>query len=316
MGESALKRVLLLAMGVLLFLNGCSVFSSKEETILTGKINDLREEPNLTSKDYQHEVKLIDGRNEEVVKTLKPFEYDNEEKYQEDVKSLTEELATGIDQPMIPAKISGDGKLIAGQSRVILDEVKLIEQLSDVSIFNREIVLPITETAPNVSEEQLEGLDEAVLGSFTTRFNPSVKNRNTNIEISAKEIDNIVLGPGDRFYFNTIVGDSTPDKGYKMATVIVNKQFVDGYGGGVCQTSSTLYNAVENAGLEILELHHHSKEVGYVPKGKDATIAYGFKDFKFANNNDFPVVIKTIYNESSGSLEVRVTSSAKLVASN
>ncbi|MBD8071053.1 VanW family protein [Bacillus sp. PS06] len=309
-----MKRKWGLLLGISVLLAGCSVEAKATVKGEASPATHLEKEIQMSAKQFEHELTLIDQRNDSVIQSLKPFDYTDETQYEEEMKALVKELASVYDQPMIPARISQDGSLIDGQSRVILDEQALLEQLTNVSVFDRVVELPITETEPNVSMETVMGLEEVVLGSYTTRFDPSVKGRTTNIALSAKEIDQIVLGPGDRFYFNLIVGDSTPDKGYQLATVIENKQFVTGYGGGICQTSSTLYNAVERAGLEIIELHHHSKEVGYVPKGKDATIAYGFKDFKFINNKDYPVVIKTIMNESAGTLEVQITSAGRFVA--
>ncbi|WP_370646649.1 VanW family protein [Brevibacillus sp. AF8] len=95
------------------------------------------------------------------------------------------------------------------------------------------------------------------------------------------------------FSFNEIVGNSNlPVDGWQQAGVIQNGQLVDDYGGGVCQVSSTLYNAVAEAGMIMVERHNHSKSVRYVPVGQDATVAYGYKDFKFTNLYDFPVKIK------------------------
>ncbi len=303
--------------GISVLLAGCSIIPEVEKvSIVASDVVHMDKNIQLTTKtSFEHELRLIDSRIQESIKILKPFDYEDEVEYENDMKTLVKELASSIDRPMIPAKLSGDGKLLGGQSRVILDEEVLLNQLLSVGVFDKEIELPITETEPNVSMETVLGLNEVVLGSFRTTFSPAVKNRNKNISLSAKEINQIVLGPGDRFYWNTIVGDTTPDKGYQLATVIVNKEFVQGYGGGICQTSSTLFNAVEKAGLEIIELHHHSKEVGYVPKGRDATIAYGFKDFKFINNKDYPIAINTIVDEQRGFIEVQITSAGRFVAS-
>ncbi|MCG8401892.1 MAG: VanW family protein, partial [Firmicutes bacterium] len=97
----------------------------------------------------------------------------------------------------------------------------------------------------------------------------------------------------DEFSFNRIVGPRSSDAGYKSADVIINNEFVEGLGGGVCQVSSTLYNAVLLANLRITERNNHSLPVGYVPIGRDATVVYEAVDFRFANNTDFYVYIKT-----------------------
>jgi vancomycin resistance protein YoaR len=212
---------------------------------------------------------------------------------------------------MVPKKLS-NGQLTEGSNRVLLDEKKLVETLKNIRALDKKIELPLQVNAPNVSQETIKGIDEVVLGSYRTTYNASVTGRSNNIALSANAIDQIVLGPGDRFYYNLIVGERTVARGYQKAKEIVNGEFVDGIGGGICQTSSTLYNAVANAGLEILEVHSHSKAVGYVPVGKDATVSWGGPDFKFMNNKDYPVMIKTIVN--NGALEVQVLA-AKQAAS-
>lgn len=181
-----------------------------------------------------------------------------------------------------------------------------MEELKNLGAFQREVNVPIIESVPNVTAKTAANVDQTLLASYKTKFNSSVTGRTTNIALSASEIDQIILGPGDRFYYNLIVGERTEARGYQKAMEILNKELVEGIGGGICQTSSTLYNAVDQAGLEIIELNHHSKEVGYVPKDRDATVSYGGKDFKFLNNKDYPVLLKVIVNKTIGTIEVQV----------
>lgn len=262
------------------------------------------------------EYSLVDPRDNSVVIKLDSLRNESED-YKTQVRQLVKELAQKYDQPMIPIKLNDQGEILSGQSRVVLDESELLTRLlQNPTLFGKNIELPLTEEEPNITTETIQGIESHLISSYKTSFNPNVKGRTTNIALSAAEINDIVLGPGDRFYFNTIVGNATKDKGYQLAPVIINKQYSEDYGGGVCQTSSTLYNAVDQAGLEILELHHHSKEVGYVPLGRDATIAYGGKDFKFMNNKDYPILIRTIVDQQSGTLEVQVRAGVQEVASN
>lgn len=252
------------------------------------------------------EYSLIDTRTNTVVKKIRPVNYYNKEEFKKYAIQLADELARGIDIPMIPKQLKEDGTLTEGRSRVILEESELVEKLMNLTVDDTTIELPIYETKPNIELKDIKGIDSKVVSSFTTKFNPSVTGRVKNIELSAKAINNIVLGVGDRFYFNLIVGDTTPDKGYQKAKVIVNKKFVEDFGGGICQTSSTLYNAVDKLGLKILELHHHSLDVGYVPHGRDATVAYGSKDFKFQNTYGKPLIIKTFVDKNRGLLTVQL----------
>lgn len=147
-----------------------------------------------------------------------------------------------------------------------------------------------------------------VLGSYTTWFGSSASGRKHNVEYSANEIDGTVIPPGGYFSFNEVANSWADKKNFRAAKVISNKKLVDGFGGGLCQTSSTLYNAMKNVeGLTITERHNHSLSVGYVPAGEDATVASSSgKDFVFKNTNDFSVVIDADCNLLNGSLEVKI----------
>ena len=129
------------------------------------------------------------------------------------------------------------------------------------------------------------------VGSFATKFNIDNTPRVTNLKLAAEAISGVTLAPGDTFSYNETVGPTTQARGYQKAEIIVKGQKKQGYGGGVCQVSSTLFNAAEKAGLEILERHPHSKQVPYVEKGKDAATSYGGIDLKFKNTLGYPVKV-------------------------
>lgn len=129
------------------------------------------------------------------------------------------------------------------------------------------------------------------MGSFATKFNPDNTPRVTNLKLAAQAIAGVVIAPGDTFSYNETVGPTTQARGYQQAEIIVKGQKKQGFGGGVCQVSSTLFNAAEKAGLDIIERHPHSKEVPYVAKGKDAATSYGGIDLKFKNTKEHPVKI-------------------------
>lgn len=131
------------------------------------------------------------------------------------------------------------------------------------------------------------------LGEFTTKFNEANHPRVANLRLAASSVHGTVLKPGEVFSYNATVGPTTEARGYKKAKIIVEGQEKEGFGGGVCQISSTLYNAAKTAGLEIVERHAHSKEVVYVAKDKDAATSYGGIDLKFKNTKPFPVVLHT-----------------------
>lgn len=144
-----------------------------------------------------------------------------------------------------------------------------------------------TPIQPTITAAQLEKLKPTkLLSTYSTQFNPEQTNRSHNIRLAAESIDNIILKPGEEFSFNEWVGERTVSKGYLEAPVIVGNALVPGIGGGVCQVSTTLYNAVLNAGLTITERHPHALPVTYVPPGRDATVSYGTLDFKFRNTSN------------------------------
>lgn len=154
-----------------------------------------------------------------------------------------------------------------------------------------EITLTITEPKVTTSQIGSEAFPDLV-GTFTTRYDASLKNRSTNLEIACKKINDKVVMPGETFSYNKTLGERTAAAGYKNAAVYENGRVVDGIGGGICQISSTLYNAVIKANLGIVERRNHQFVTSYVPAGQDATVVYGMTDFKFKNTRNYAVKIK------------------------
>lgn len=131
-----------------------------------------------------------------------------------------------------------------------------------------------------------------VVASFSTALEEGELTRNNNIRLAAEAIDGTRLAPGAVFSFNAIVGPRIREKGYQEAKVIVEGAAAPGIGGGICQVSTTLYNVALLAGMEILERHHHSRPVGYVPLGRDATVAEGSLDLKFRNPTRDTIILR------------------------
>jgi len=129
------------------------------------------------------------------------------------------------------------------------------------------------------------------LATFTTEYNQKDRNRTHNLEKAANVINEMIIAPDATFSFNEAIGPSTKKAGYKSARVFVRGVEKEGYGGGICQVSSTLYNAALTAGLDVVERHAHSKRVYYVPEGGDAATAYGSVDLKIKNATVQPVKI-------------------------
>ncbi|NLW44688.1 MAG: VanW family protein [Syntrophomonadaceae bacterium] len=159
----------------------------------------------------------------------------------------------------------------------------------------------ITKQVPPLhTARELEEVNRQI-GYFHTWFYGSGQ-RYENITLALLSINNQIVWPGETFSFNEVVGPRTPERGYRMAPVIGGDGL--GFGGGVCQVSTTLYNAVLDAGLEVVERHPHSSRVPYVAPGKDATVVFDALDFRFRNNTDYPVIIKA--GMSRGKISVQI----------
>ena len=161
------------------------------------------------------------------------------------------------------------------------------------------VKLIIKEEAPKMTASDL-GKVSHLLAAFHTDYGSSSSNRRTNIELAASHMDGTLLAPGEVFSYNEVVGPRERNLGWKDAPTYQDGQVVPGPGGGVCQTSTTLYNAVLRAGLQIVKRSHHSMPVHYVEPGCDATVAYDSIDFQFRNNTSGPLMVSA--RTSGGSL--------------
>lgn len=137
-----------------------------------------------------------------------------------------------------------------------------------------------------------------VRSEFYTSYPSSTEERKSNIKLAAKSINNYLLDVGAEFSFNNVVGARTEARGYKKAKIIVGGRFTDGVGGGVCQVSTTLYNAVLLAGLKITEYHSHSLPVSYIAPSFDAMVNSGSADLRFVNNTKNPIILNACADDS------------------
>jgi len=174
-----------------------------------------------------------------------------------------------------------------------------------IKVEKDEYIIPLKITPPEIGVEDL-GNDIFIhtLGDYSSKFNIYNYNRTTNVNLATQKINNVILLPGETFSYNKVVGKRTVENGFKEASVYTSSGVVNGLGGGICQVSSTLYNAVLEANLEIVERKNHSYAVSYVPLGQDATVSYGSIDFRFKNNRKYP--IKVIAYTNNGNLTVLI----------
>ncbi|MBQ2835820.1 MAG: VanW family protein [Clostridia bacterium] len=152
--------------------------------------------------------------------------------------------------------------------------------------------IPLTITKPNKTTKEIgtEAFPD-LLATFSTKYQASNTSRTTNLKLAANKINGTVLLPGEEFSYNKTVGERTVAAGFKMAATFSAGKVVDGLGGGICQISSTLYDAVIMANLDVTVRRNHQFVTSYVPAGKDATVVWGSQDFKFKNTRKHPIRI-------------------------
>ncbi|MDO4324524.1 MAG: VanW family protein [bacterium] len=189
---------------------------------------------------------------------------------------------------------------VGGKNGVAIEEEKLVSAIQEaVKAGNYQAVIEASavETSPEVSIEQAKEM-YTTIGTYTTKTT-SNKDRNTNISLAAAAINGKILKPGETFSMNAATGERTYEKGYRPAGAYVNGELVLEPGGGVCQVSSTLYNAVVFAGLTTTERYAHSYEPSYVTPGEDAMISYPGLDMKFVNNTEYAVGLKALFSNQT-----------------
>lgn len=157
-----------------------------------------------------------------------------------------------------------------------------------------EYVIPLKIVKPDITIKDLAYQDffPHQIAKFSTRYDESAQNRANNIKLSSEKINGTILMPGETFSYNKVVGERTIKAGYKEAAVYMGGKVVDGIGGGICQVSSTLYNAVLLSNLEIVSRRNHYFITSYVSASRDATVSYGSIDFKFKNTRTYPIKIE------------------------
>lgn len=156
-----------------------------------------------------------------------------------------------------------------------------------------EYTIDLIISKPKVSINDLSEIAfKDVLATFSTKYDASNIPRTTNLKLAAAKINGTILGAGEEFSYNKVVGERTIAAGYKEAKIYSSGEVVDGLGGGICQISSTLYNAAVLANLDITQRRNHQFVTSYLPAGRDATVVYGSQDFKFKNSRKYPVKIE------------------------
>lgn len=238
----------------------------------------------------------INNENKEIsieVEKVSPEKIDIEKIYKEIYKEAQNAYVSTEPTKVNPEVNGVDFTISIEEAKKILEEEK------------EEYIIPLKITIPEITIEDLgEEAFPDKLGEFTTRYDASNENRSTNLELASEKINGTIVLPGETFSYNKIVGERTISAGYKEATVYSGGKVVDGIGGGICQISSTLYNVVVYANLEVTSRSNHRFITSYVEVGRDATVSWGTIDFCFKNTRTYP--IKVVSEVSGGVVRIGI----------
>lgn len=196
-----------------------------------------------------------------------------------------------------PAKVRFEkGKIIRTPEKPSfgLDEQQLPDVVTKALLDDLTFEVPLKQQPKKISDETLNQISE-VVAEFKTNFSSGNRPRSSNIRLASGKINGAILMPGEKWGFNEYVGRRTSEAGYREAGVYINGRHDTGIGGGICQVSTTLYNAALFANLKIVERTNHSLPVPYVPLGRDATVNYGAQNLVLENNTGNPIAIVSTY---------------------
>ncbi len=227
------------------------------------------------------------------------------------LKRRLQEISKHINKPGKDATIvvdKGDKpRIIPEQPGTKLDIDRSIQLIEDslTSSGTEPVQLSVQAHIPRFTAESLKDIN-GLIASASTSFNSGEGNRSSNIRNALKAINGTILFPEEVFSLNNVLGPRNEQNGYRSAPVILNNQLVPGIGGGVCQVATTMYNAVLQACVEVVERQHHTFPPVYIPPGQDATIAGNNIDFKFRNSSGFPMFISA--QAPGGKIQIKIFS--------
>ena len=186
-----------------------------------------------------------------------------------------------------------------------VDKAKLYKDINDqfIASNNVQVDLSFVEEVAKITKEYNETLTQKV-ASFSTNVADSTGGRKQNVKLALEKFNGLILEPNQEISFNSITGPHTLENGYKIATIIYNGEFTDGVGGGICQASTTLYNALLLSGVEINEVHKHTLPVFYVPLALDAMVSEYTSDLRFTNTTENPMYIHTYSDKNSVTVDI------------
>lgn len=226
-----------------------------------------------------------------------PLSFNLERSYKLDnLETILEELSAKVEKEPIDAKFNfnnGEMEITEASEGIKLDKRSFMDDVARMGedLLDAEfLVVPLRKVQPEVEEDYYLKIN-GIIGEFSTSFAGSSAGRSHNIRLSAESFEGMLVMPGQEVSYNKTTGPRQASLGYREAPVIENGELIPGMGGGVCQTSTTLYNALLLADMTILERNPHSIPPAYVPRGTDAAVATGYLDLIFRNDFDYPVLI-------------------------
>ena len=244
-----------------------------------GVVVDVEKTKSRIKKEIKN-LNVIDNKIEIITKDASPKKLNIDEIYEEVHKDAVDATFTREPLAVTPSENGVDFGISLDEARDLLNND------------DQESVVPLKVVYPNFTTNMIgtEAFPDK-LSEFSTNYAASNVNRTTNLRLAANKINGTVLMPGETFSYNQVVGERSIAAGYKEAPIYVSGRVEDGLGGGICQITTTLYNAVVYANLEIVERTNHQFVPSYVGAGRDATVVYGALDFKFKNNRNYPIKI-------------------------
>ena len=276
----------------------------EDELIITKGTKGVKVDETKLEKDILEEIKL---RNvEEILNSDKKIVIQIKVDEVEPAEININEVYNDIHKEPVDAYCETNPFKLYPEEDGIDFNISLDEAAKIIAVPNQEeykIPLKITKATKTVNDIGTEAFPY-LISTFSTKYDASNRNRSKNLELAASKINGTVLMPGEEFSYNKVVGKRTVEAGYKDAKIYSNGQVVDGLGGGICQISSTLYNAVLMADLEITERRNHYFKTSYVAAGRDATVVWGSIDFKFKNTRTYPIKIEA--KVSNGIAEFKI----------
>ncbi len=218
-----------------------------------------------------------------------------------DLKKIADELYR---DPVDAALSREAGYEIQPSSPGISLDIEAAQAACAASAEGTDVVVPLTVTQPDITTEDMEeNLFRDELGSYQSRVTGDAGKKH-NISLAAGFCDEVILLPGETFSYNEHIGNTTLERGFELANAYQDGDVVKEPGGGVCQVSSTIYSAVLQTDLEVIQRRFHSMIVTYVPYGMDATVSWPEPDFKFQNNHQYPIKLSVKYENDVVSVQI------------